>query len=352
MPDPISIAEIPPYRLKPIAPVTASLHGNLAQSLTRATNSARAVDTPLATALPRAAVSQRPLAEHFAAASSQTKARDAASLQLQQPAVSMIARTTGEAARPRPRVLSPAESKFAKKFGTQLLSPDPTEKNPRLNDEMVKQDAREKLERDNYRAFCTVYCANNKSAVINLARRTGCGYSFDTQTILDSLASRDDQFKPTAIERAQLKSFCKLVTKTDLDRIDNYIYRYDANRRTTLYRGQDMTNAGIKQLQGLMKNNISVTPTHFFSCDTSASVADEFAKGSQNGETVPVSFKIDGCSSRRLRGLFNTSGNSESLFSTRATFEIESLKTTPSKDHYFVTLREVPTSNNSVQIPY
>lgn len=366
-PDPIAFAEIPAYRPTPAAPASANAPGNLPLSFTGATNSARAIETPLAATPPLPLPLPLPLhdagmlhtlAAKFTAARSQARTTgktDTASVR--QPTAATRTHTAGKNVPAQPGPAQPQtkhQLAFLKKFGSSNkdMLADSSKTSQRPSMEETREAARKIDERQAYKAFSTVYGANGKYMIINEAIRNGRGYSFDTKTVLDALASSDNQFMPTANERCQLKSFCKSVTSARLDNIDNYLYQSTNPQRKILYRGQDMTKTGIKQLRGLMDANVPLRPTHFFSCDASKEIARQFARCAQADATVPILFKIDGFSSRGFRGGYTAKECSESLFSTRATFKILSMDENKTRGYVQVALQEVLPSSNSAALPY
>lgn len=118
------------------------------------------------------------------------------------------------------------------------------------------------------------------------------------------------------------------------------------------YRGQSMTNAALDELSKLLIARIPVTPTHFFSCDARRAIANKFAKGTLEGYLVPVVFEIKGFSDTRLRGMCDAIEETESLFSTQATFKILSIKDDLEQDRTIVRMHEVTKKLNSVPLPY
>lgn len=212
-------------------------------------------------------------------------------------------------------------------------------------------------QKENFKAFSTLYSTNTGCKAINAAMR-GSEFKISITDVMDEIERRNgpeeiSSYKKTGID---LKSDMKIfATKENLKQVARGIYTSakSAESSQIIYRGQGMTPDGVKKLLALWKSETSVPvhPTHFFSCDKNRNTANEFSNALKPGEK-PVLFKIKGFSNTALRPHIPVKGETETLFTPHATFDIKRMFISENTGQTVVELNEIPWTKEAVPMPY
>ena len=211
-----------------------------------------------------------------------------------------------------------------------------------------------------FKIFSTMYNTNAGCKAINAAMR-GSEFNVSVPKVMNEVGRRHPleaiaSYKPGIKKGESLKLEMEIfATKDHLQRVAAEMYgraRSSTPSGKRVQRGQGMTPQGVNKLMALRKSGTPVQATHFLSCDDNLETAKEFAGQYDKHTEEPVLFQIRGFSNVRLRPYMDVLGESETLFTPHATFQIDLVGKGQDTGYTIVRLTEIAPTKNAVPMPY
>ncbi|MDB5988818.1 MAG: arginine ADP-ribosyltransferase family protein [Herbaspirillum sp.] len=213
-----------------------------------------------------------------------------------------------------------------------------------------------------FKIFSTMYNTNAGCKAINAAMR-GSEFSVKVTVpqVMNEIGRRHPpeaiaRYKPDKKTGESLKLDMEIfATKDNLQRVAAQIYGRAPSSTPSgkrVHRGQGMTPLGVNKLIALRRSGTAVQATHFLSCDDDLETAKEFAGQYDKHKEEPVLFQIRGFSNVRLRPYMDVLGESETLFTPHATFQIDLVGKGQDTGYTIVRLTEIAPTENAVSMPY
>lgn len=217
-------------------------------------------------------------------------------------------------------------------------------------------------QRKDFRIFSTLYNTNAGAKAVNAAAR-GDELKISISDVIGEIGRRHGEETVSSYKKAgtDLKTDMKiLATKDNLQRVADAMYASADPAKLSdkeIFRGQGMTPAGVDKLFDLWKQGTPVKATHFLSCDKDFKTALGFTRNCGQRREEPVLFQIKSFSNKSLRPYADVLGETETLFTPHATFNIADIKEGKNKEGkktglLIVKLKEIPQTENSVLLPY
>ena len=218
---------------------------------------------------------------------------------------------------------------------------------------------------EDIKAFHSIYSTNAGASGINTSMRNEEPPHVSFSEVIREMQDRLGLEYFTGPEgkkyRGHIKDFVTLINGGKGSKYIETFYNTTNTHLKTYYRGQGLTEEGLKQIINIQNNNKLYYSKSPLSASGSRKTALEFANGAIDARGPAVHkliLKISGKSATLNRGSFRVTGESEAIFSHFASFKIGKLTYDRETVTYYLELSEVSDASNETNpqkrhpIPY